>query len=187
MENPVDSLDSILKRRHSGRSYDSERKVTKEQLFIMAEAGRIAPSCYNDQPWFFIFTSKDSEPKSYEKVLSSLDESNQKWAKNAPVLIVVLGGSRFHKNEKENRWGIFDTGAAAYSMMLQAVKMDLMTHQMGGFNQEIIRKEFQIPSEVTPMSVMALGYEKKGEPIPPKDRLPMNNNFFWSEWNKPLK
>jgi nitroreductase len=183
------SILPIFSKRHSGRSYDSERPISTDQIRLLAEAARSAPSSYNDQPWFFIFCNRATDPQAYAKVMKGLDEFNQGWAKNVPLLVVVVADTKSRHTQKENRWGPYDTGAAAVSMALQAAGMGLMAHQMGGFDEDIIRSEFQVPAQYVPMSVMAIGYETPAEAanIPAKTRQSLNENFFMGKWCKKLE
>ena len=85
--------------------------------------------------------------------------------------------------------GALQYGAAAVSMALQATSMGLMAHQMGGFDEDVIRKEFNIPLQYIPMSIMAIGYESAAEAakVPEKVRQPLNTNFFIGSWGKGLE
>ncbi|MDD4428891.1 MAG: nitroreductase family protein, partial [Paludibacter sp.] len=44
----------LVKSRQSDRSYDTERTIEREKLEYVLEAGRLAPSACNAQPWSFI-------------------------------------------------------------------------------------------------------------------------------------
>jgi nitroreductase len=177
-----EELKGLFESRYSGRSYDSSRDLTEDQLDSLIYAASLAPSCYNEQPWRFLITHKNRSIESYQLVFNSLVEFNQNWAQNAPILIVSIAGLKFAKNGKPNRWGPYDTGAAAFAMMLQATTMGLMAHQMGGFDEKLIKKSFNISDEYTPIAVMAVGYETKGEEPIPKDREPLENHFFKDSW-----
>ncbi len=179
-----EELKRLFEPRYSGRSYDSSRDVTENQLDSLINAAHAAPSCYNEQPWRFLITHKNRSKESYQLVFNSLVEFNQNWAKNAPILIVSIASLKFSKNGKPNRWGPYDTGAAAFAMMLQATTMGLMAHQMGGFDEEKLAKSFQISNEYTPIAVMAVGYETKGEEPLKKERNPLENHFFKGEWRE---
>lgn len=172
----------ILEKRFSGRLYDPTRAVTSQQLDSIIEAGRMAPSCYNEQPWAFIICNRNTHPESYEKLFDALVEFNQGWAKNAPVLVLVVAGSKFAHKGKPNRWGAYDSGAAALSMALEATALGLMAHQMGGFDEEKARHAFAIPEEYSPMAVMAIGYASAEEKPTPKDRKLSAENFFMGQW-----
>jgi nitroreductase len=176
------TVNPLFLKRRSGYCYDNSRSVTKEQLLSILEAGRLAPSSYNDQPWNFIVCDRATTPEAYEKALSILVESNQEWAKNAQILIISVASSYNKRNGEFNRWAEYDTGAAAYGMMLQATSMGLMAHQMGGFDEEKALVEFSIPNGFVPMSVMAIGYQCPKEVLQPKSRKSLSENFFMGKW-----
>ncbi len=183
------SILPIFSQRHSGRSYDSSRPVTKEHILLLAKAASLAPSSSNNQPWIFIFCDRTMDPNAYAKAMKGLVEFNQGWAKNAPLLVIISADTKSRRTKQDNHWGPYDTGAAAVCMALQAAGMGLMAHQMGGFDADVIRKEFSIPEQYIPMSVMAIGYESSAEAVrvPAKERQPLQENFFIGSWGKGLE
>lgn len=176
---PNDAFADLIAKRHSGYAYDPLRTVTKEQLNMLVKAAQSAPSSYNDQPWVFIVCDRTTNPQSYKKVFDALVEFNQKWAQNAPVLMVAVASENSHNGEF-NRWAQYDTGAAAAFMVLQATQLGLMTHQMGGFDENKLRTAFNIPNDYVPMAVMAVGYEdqSKATKQAKKERKELKDNFF---------
>lgn len=178
-------MQEILSKRYSGRSYDTLRPVSKSQLQSIVEAARAAPSCYNEQPWYFVVCDRSTEPEGYNKIFNTLVEFNQGWAKNAPVLLFSVADSKFARNDKPNRWGAYDTGSAAVCMMIEATALGLMAHQMGGFDEQALKKEFSIPDHLTPMAVMAIGYATAEEKQPERERKPLSQNFYAGSWGNP--
>jgi hypothetical protein len=51
-------------------------------------------------------------------------------------------------------------------MCLQATELGLMAHQMGGILAEKIVETFAVPSQITPMAMMTIGYQLAQEDIP---------------------
>lgn len=182
-----DSMSQLLSKRYSGYEFDTSRSVSHEQLQKIVEAGRLAPSSYNEQPWSFIICDRNTNQKAYDKALSTLVELNQGWAKNAPVLVISVATNKSTQNGETNRWAPYDTGAAAFGMMLQATSLGLMAHQMGGFDEVKVRKEFSIPNDFTPMSVMAIGYPAANETQKDRKRKAISENFFSGTWGKEFK
>lgn len=180
----ADCYSQLMSDRYSGYSYDTTRAVSHAQLQLIAEAGRLAVSSYNEQPWAFIICDRTTQPQAYEKVMSTLVEFNQGWAKNAPVLIVSVAATKSAHNGKPNRWAPFDTGAATFSMMLQATSIGLMAHQMGGFDEVKLSQLFSIPADFIPMSVMAIGYPTKDAVQTERKRKPLAENFFLGSWGR---
>ena len=175
-------LEELMQFRHSGRLYDLEKDLPFSALKPLISAAHLAPSCYNEQPWHFIIAHKSETPEAYAKIFDSLVEGNQKWVQGVPILIAVVAKDYYRKNKKPNRHGPYDSGSAAFSFVLEAAKLGYMGHQMGGFDEKKLAQSFNIPEEYTPMAVMALGYEKKGEPIPPKDRREIDKHFYYGTW-----
>src|SRR5581483_5175230 len=119
-----DSVERVIARRHSGYAYDPSKTVSSDQLKTIIKAGQMAPSSYNDQPARFIICDRTTNPEAYKKALGGLVEFNQKWAQAAPVLVVVVASTNSRENSF-NKWAQYDTGAAAFSMALQADALGL--------------------------------------------------------------
>ncbi len=146
--------------RWSARSFDG-REVSAATLRKVFEAARWAASSNNEQPWRFIVGRRGDA--TWKKIYETLAETNRKWAHRAPVLMVGAAATRFSKNGAENRFALYDLGAASSYLTLQAATLGLTTHQMGGFDQEAARKALGIPAEYALGAVIALGY--RGEPV----------------------
>jgi nitroreductase len=178
------TLKELMSIRQSGYSYDSSKPVDKKQLREILEAGRLAPSSYNEQPWVFIVCDRTTDPVAYDRALSCLVEFNQNWAKNAPVLIISIASTKSSRGTV-NEWAKYDTGAAAFAMMLEATDFGLMAHQMGGFDAQKLRTAFAIPTDYVPMSVMAIGY-RLGDETRVRERKPIGESFFSGSWGTPF-
>lgn len=189
-------IDSVLARRWSGRAYDPDREVTYEQIIALLEAARWAPSCFGDQPWRFIICNKAADARAWRNALDCLSEGNREWAGKAPVLMIITADTVFNANGKPNRWGQYDTGAAAMSLCVQATAMGLMVHQMGGFDADKARAVFAVPERYIPMAFISVGYQLPLEAIPGelkereqagRLRRPLEQSFFDGSWGKPVK
>lgn len=176
------AMSQILSSRYSGYQYDEAQPVTPQQVKKLLEAARLAPSSYNEQPWHFIVCDRHTDPEAFEKALHTLVPSNQRWAKEASLLMICVTASHFSYNGKLNRWGHYDTGAAVLSLTLKATSMGLMTHQIGGFKDQEIREGFQIPEGYEPITVIAVGYPSPEETQPERERKPLGENFFMGSW-----
>src|SRR5437763_15838419 len=131
-------LPAIL-HRWSPRSF-ADRDVSPADLKTIFEAVRWAASSYNEQPWRFFVGTRGSE--TYQKILTSLGEFNQAWARSAPVLILNVTRTRFSHNESPNPVALYDVGAAAATLCYQANALGLFTHQLAGFGRENYRIMF---------------------------------------------
>lgn len=159
----------LIKKRKSTVAF-SDQDVNKAQLEKIFEATRWAASCFNEQPWRFIVAQKSQEGL-FEKVLNGINEHNQVWAKNAPVLMLTFAKKTFAKNEKPNMHYMHDLGLAVGNMSAQATAMSLYLHQMAGIVRENIQKDFDIPEDYEIVSGIALGYKLDIENVPEEFKL----------------
>lgn len=173
------SLDQLFEKRYSPRSF-SDKKVDIATLHSILDAARLAPSSYNEQPWRFIYATKE-QGEDYLRLLSCLNEHNQAWANEAPVLMVGVAKKTFTANEKPNRHALYDTGAAVGFMVLKATEENLYMHQMAGFMPQKAKEVLHIPEEYEPVVMIALGYKGSGE-RPHKGRKPLEEIAFHGKW-----
>jgi nitroreductase len=130
------------------------------------EAARWAPSSYNNQPWRFLYARRDSA--SWPLFFNLLVEQNQSWAKNAPVLILVISNTKFDHNGKDAPTHSFDAGAAWQNLALQAWIKGYVAHGMQGFDYDRARKELEIPKEFKVEAMIVLGKEGPKEALAPE-------------------
>jgi len=189
------SINETIANRWSGRAYDASKQVSHEQIIALLEAARWAPSCFGDEPWRFIVWDKNTDKNAWQQAFECLVPGNQGWVKDSPVLMLVCADSLFNHNQTPNRWGQYDTGAAAENLCLQASHMGLMAHQMGGFNADKAREQFAIPAQYTPMAMLCVGYAADiatvtGEALTgemaERKRKPLGELFFADSWGKSI-
>ena len=189
-------INETIANRWSPRAFDASKSVSHAQIVALCEAARWAPSCFGDEPWRFIVWDKNTDEKSWQQAFDCLAPSNQTWVKNAPVLMLICADTLFGHNQTPNRWAQYDTGAAAENCCLQASHMGLAAHQMGGFNADAARDAFNIPAQITPMAMLAIGYEGDANDLPEelkarelaaRKRKPLGDLFFAGTWGKPVK
>lgn len=159
-------IHELLKRRWSPRAFQ-DRDVEPEKLAGLFEAARWAPSCFNDQPWFFLVASR-REPERYQRLLDCLIQWNQTWARTAPVLMLSVARLTFQRNGSENRHAFHDVGLAMGNMLTQATSVGLYLHQMAGFDIDKARELLNIPDGFEPVAAVALGYLGDPSQLPEK-------------------
>ena len=194
MERPAETqypIHDLLRRRWSPRAF-SERMVEVDKLHSILEAARWAPSCFNEQPWYFLIATKEG-PEEFERLLSCLVEGNVAWAKNAPVLMLSVAKLSFSRNDKPNKQSQHDLGLAVENLVIQAQELGLVTHQMGGFHADKARQLFGIPEGFEPIAAIALGYpgdlntlspELRERELAPRIRKPLERFVFSGHWGQ---
>ncbi|WP_216688562.1 nitroreductase family protein [Hymenobacter siberiensis] len=150
----------LIRSRWSPRSY-SAQPIAQDTLNQVFEAASWAFSAMNAQPWQYIYAHK-ADTTAFQKILDTLMPGNQPWAKNAPVLIIALAKTQFD-NGQPNGAALHDLGAANATLFLEATAMSLHGHVMGGFDREKLRQNFNLPDNVAPVAVLALGYLGEAE------------------------
>jgi nitroreductase len=155
----------VIENRRSLRAY-ADKPVEPSKIDALFEAARWAPSSMNEQPWFYIYATKD-QPELWQRICDSLMEGNRLWAANAPLLIVSLARKKHLRNDRPNGSAKYDLGAANAFLSLQATALGLNVHQMGGYDREKLVYNLGIPVEDYELGVvMAIGYPGHPEELP---------------------
>ena len=175
---PEYNIDPIFINRWSPRAIDPS-PIDGNVIMSIFEAARWTMSCYNDQPWLFLYATEEAELKLFRSVLV---EFNQKWAANAPVLGFIFARRRFTHNDKPNDWASFDCGAAWMALTMQARMLGLYTHGMAGFDREKVYEVLNVPeSEHEALCAFTIGRYGDRDKLPddmkkteqPNDRRPL--------------
>lgn len=183
-------IHELLRNRWSPRAF-AKKLVEPEKLQSLFEAARWAASSYNAQPWNFVFATSDS-PEDFQRVLSCLVETNQAWAKGAPVIGITVAKLNF-ENGNPNRHAYHDVGQAAASLAIAAVELGLQIHQMAGIDVEKTREVLRIPAGYDPVAGFALGYPGDPESLPEqlkaretatRVRKPTESFVFGGRWGQ---
>jgi len=179
----------LIRERWSPRAF-SEKTVSPEILQSLFEAARWAPSSSNEQPWTFLVGAK-VDGNTFNKILGTLVEFNQTWAKHAPVLVIAVSELAFAKNGQPNRNAFYDTGAAVSQLTTEATSRGLFVHQMAGFDPRKAVEAFAIPNGWEPIAVFALGYPGDPQTLPdtlrerelaPGKRKPLHEFVMNGNW-----
>lgn len=159
--NPANGVDAWLSQRWSPRSF-VKTPIADADVEVLFDAARWAPSCFNDQPWQFHVSSDDN----FQAYLDLLMEGNQAWAKNASLLCFVVVRKTFVHNDKPNAYAEFDAGAAWMALSLQARKMGLYTHGMGGIKHDEVASYLKLDDNHKVICGIAIGVADEASALP---------------------
>lgn len=154
----------VIHARESIRNYDPGRPVEKDTLDRIMDAGRIAPSAANRQPWEFWLIS------SPEMLAAVRTCYHHDWYKNAPHVLVVVG-------KKDEAWVRradghnaieTDLAIAMTHLILAAENEGVGTCWIANFDPKVMQnalglKEDQVVFGITPLGYPQQGFIKKGE------------------------
>jgi len=138
-----------IKARKSVRSYD-EKPVPSEVLERVLEAGQMAPSASNVQPWHFIVVTDQ------QKRVALSAGRYAKFLKNTPVVLVGLGD-----REAAPEWHVVDVTIALENIVLAATAEGLGSCWIGSFHESEVKAALSIPDRWEVVAMLALGYEKE--------------------------
>ncbi|MBA7577845.1 FMN reductase [NAD(P)H] [subsurface metagenome] len=144
-----------IKERQSVRSYQ-DKEIPEGILQQTLEAGRLAPSAKNGQPWKFIVV-KDKNLR--ERLVPAC--KSQKFVGEASVAIVGCATNTNYKMGGGEYSYTIDLAIALDHMSLQAASLGLGTCWIGKFYQDQVKKVVDIPEEVRVVALMLVGYPKE--------------------------
>jgi nitroreductase len=168
-------------------------KITKKLVYDLASAAQLAASCFNNQPWRYIFVY---EKEILKKMHSVLSEGN-KWAYKASLIIVVLGKQEDDCVIKNRIYYRFDIGMATAHIILRATELGLIAHPIAGYSPKKTYEILDIPSDFDIIALVIVGKhsnkinsymsEKQvtAEKKRPK-RVPFENFIFHNKFKEKL-
>lgn len=169
-----DTLDLITSRQ-SVRKY-SDRLLEKEKLDRIIEAGRMAPSACNAQPWkFIVVTDPELVLKIAEAASAKLIGMNS-FVAEAPVILVIVRekpnfSSKVGSTIKNKDYSLIDIGIATENICLQAKAEGIGSCIIGWFDEKMLKKLLDIPKSKRVELIITLGYslseqrEKRRKPV----------------------
>ncbi|AUN32617.1 nitroreductase family protein [Niveispirillum cyanobacteriorum] len=167
--------------RWSARSLTGET-ISEADLLTLFEAARWAPSGFNQQPWRFVYARRESD--HFLPFLNLLAETNRAWAEKAAAIVFVLSEKRFERNGEwhDSTSHAFDTGAAAFSLSLQASILGWNTRTVGGINRADAKVALGVPDDYSINVAIVIGRRGAVDELPEKyrarelltDRLPLD-------------
>ena len=146
----------------------SGESIPENELMVLFEAARWAPSSYNNQPWRILYARRESE--HWERFLNLLVPGNAAWAKNAAVLLVFISKTTFDRNGQPSRTHSYDCGAAWENLALQGSLKGFVVHGMEGFDYERAKSELKVPDEFEVEAMAAVGLPASPNTLPEKQR-----------------
>lgn len=154
---------SLAKKRYSVRSYTNQ-KVEQEKLDTILEAAHVAPTGGNCQPQHLIVVQSNEGLRKIQKATSIY---------NAPLAIIVC-------SDKSKTWmrpfdgkkmTDIDASIITDHMMMEATDLGLGSVWICYFNPDVLRTEFELPPNLEPINILALGYaDTSKEEALPADR-----------------
>ncbi len=155
-------LHPLLAGRWSPRRFNEAHALAPKQVTALLEAARWAPSANNSQPWRFLVANRGDA--AFDEVFHVLMPGNKLWAGAASALIVVAAETH-SADGTPNPYALYDTGQAVANLVAQAGHEGLSVHQMAGFDAAALAAGFNLPDNLQPVVVVAVGEHDVSAPL----------------------
>ncbi|MHC4443771.1 MAG: nitroreductase family protein [Planctomycetota bacterium] len=163
----MDALEAIAARR-SVRKY-TDTPVSREMLTKIVDAGRLAPTAHNDQPWEFVVVTDAHRRRQ----LADLADYG-KFIADAPACIIVVS--------KPTRYFLEDGSAATTNILLAAAALGLGSCWVAGDKKQYAAQVVSLcgaPDEYKLVSMISVGYPAKiGSP----KKRPIEEVLHWDNF-----
>lgn len=177
------TLNAAVRQRYACRDFVAGHALAADQLDLLLEAGRLAPSAFGLEPWRFVVVTDATRRAAVAR--ACLD---QPAARTAAALVVIVAlvaaldpGSdyvrdrlaaeargqdaapiqaayrAFHRPDAIAGWAVGQCNFAAAHILLQAAHMGLGSCPIGGFDEPALAAAIDLPAGEVPALVIALG------------------------------
>ncbi|MCP4653625.1 MAG: nitroreductase family protein [Candidatus Omnitrophica bacterium] len=157
----------VISKRTSVREY-SEKEISRESIEKIINAGRLAATARNVQPWRFVVVTGKERIQQLAKLVSP----NGAFMIGASAAIVVLS--------VDTKYYIEDCSAATENILLAATALDIGTCWIAGDKKDYsteVASFAQAEGDERLVSVIALGYPAK--PVEPKEKQKLSELIKW--------
>jgi nitroreductase len=169
----MDLFETVEKRR-SIRKF-KPNPIPDRDLKKILEAGRLAPSGGNRQPWSFIVVRKPETKKKLAAVANL-----QRFIADADTVLIALGDPAVSKNLYKQ-----DPMIAIEHMVLASTALGYGTCWIGAFNENDVKEIAKVPENMTVIALLPIGVPD--ETPPPKPRRAFKEVFFKESYGKPME
>jgi nitroreductase len=138
--------------RRAYRSLDPV-EITDELIKDLAKSASLAPSCFNYQPWKFVFVR---DPAVLEEMHATLSRTNA-WVRSASMIIAVFSREDDDCKVRGRVYNNFDTGMATAFLILRATELGLVAHPIAGFREKRVKEILGIPEEMQVITLVNVG------------------------------
>lgn len=147
------NFSELINSRVSVRKYKNT-PVEEGKLLQVLEAGQVAPSAVNFQPWHFIVINESHQ-------LAKIQNTYQReWIKQAPVIIVVCSDHSvsWKRNSDGKDSADIDVAIAVDHMTLMATELGLGTCWVCNFDVDNVSELLELPKHIEPCVLLPIGY-----------------------------
>jgi nitroreductase len=146
-----------IEERRAYRSLDLV-EIADKLVRDLAESARLAPSCFNNQPWRFVFVY---DPAKLEEMRPVFAKGNE-WCYDASMIIAVLGREEDDCVIRDRIYYRFDVGMATAFIILRATELGLVAHPIAGYSPSKTKEVLGIPEDIDVITLVLVGKHADG-------------------------
>jgi nitroreductase len=148
----------LIRSRESIRNYDPEHPVPMEILKRILDAGRLAPSACNIQPWRFLVISS---PAMLTRVRPCY---HRQWFKDAPHVLVIVGKKNAAWERSSDGYNSIETdiAIAMTHIILAAENEGIGTCWIANYNPVMLKEALKLEDGEVLFGITPLGYQRDG-------------------------
>lgn len=168
----------LAEKRRSVRAYRADA-VPEEMLQQVLEAGRLAPSACNKQPWRFIVAREEAQ----RRALGAAYAREWFWKAPAVIAVCVLTKESWVRAFDGQNYALVDGALAMDHMQLAAADMGLGTCWIGAFDPAAAREILGLPDGVEIVGMTPLGYPDVESNPRVRSRRPLGESVMRERWS----
>jgi len=149
-------------------------EINRELVEDLARHAQLAASCFNKQPWNYVFVY---EPEQLASLQTALSAGNV-WPQKASMLIAVFSKSDLDCTVAGREYYLFDTGMATAQLILRAVDLGWVAHPIAGYDEQKAKKILGLPDDVQLITLLVVGKQST-------DYAGLDQEKIASEQNRP--
>ena len=167
----------LAEARRSVRAYKPDA-VPEEMLQTVLEAGRLAPSACNKQPWRFIVVRGEAVRRALGAAYA------REWFWKAPVVLAVciLPKEAWTRSYDGKNYAMADGALAMDHMMLAAAELGLGTCWIGAFDPAAAHEILGLPDGVEVLGMTPLGFPDVETAPRVRSRRPLGETVMKERW-----
>ncbi|MDR3200399.1 MAG: nitroreductase family protein [Spirochaetales bacterium] len=168
-----------IKNRRSIRRF-TEQGIGPDSLERILEAGRLAPSAKNRQPWRFIVIQEAEKRRIFEQA-----SFGQEHVGKAPVIIACCSTNTEYRMPNGQLSYPIDISFAAAQMVFQAAHEGLGTCVITTFDETLLLETLTVPFSMRVVLLLLVGHPAEAEAEDDsafQDRLPLERITSYEHW-----
>jgi nitroreductase len=165
----------LIQKRYSVRAYKPD-PVEDDKLLQILEAGRLAPTAANRQPFQMIVIHTAGREAELRRIY------HRGWFSQAPLLICAcaLPDEAWYRRSDGRNYNMVDVAIVVDYLTLAATELGLGTCWVAAFDPVAAREILHLPDDVEPVAFTPLGYP--ADQPQAKSRRPLSELVRYEQW-----